>query len=284
MAEKRGYLSGDFHLFHNVSTGVRSFAPHYHDFCKVFLFVSGSVSYEIEGQMYDLQSGDVVLVGPGMLHRPIIHSDAPYERVILYISRAFLENPGAEGDPLFAVFEESARRRQHLLRLEGAPREALRRQTRLLAEAEADTGYAAGMLRRARFLELMVFLNRAALQEESLFASEDTSHPLVLQAISLIRDRIGDENLNADELAASCAVSRSRLMHLFREQTGMSIGRYITQKRLYLAREYLERGLSVSEACAKSGFGSYSAYYHARKKAGREASPGRLPAGPDSLE
>ena len=52
-------------------------------------------------------------------------------------------------------------------------------------------------------------------------------------------------------------------MHLFKIETGTSIGSYITDKRLYMARNYILNGDSITDACYKSGFRNYSAFYHA---------------------
>ena len=43
-------------------------------------------------------------------------------------------------------------------------------------------------------------------------------------------------------------------MHLFRDETGYTIGKYITEKRLYLANHAIEQGVSVTDACYQSGF------------------------------
>ena len=36
-------------------------------------------------------------------------------------------------------------------------------------------------------------------------------------------------------------------MHLFRDETGYTIGKYITEKRLYLANHAIEQGVSVTD-------------------------------------
>ena len=60
--QKTGYLNSDFRIFYLSSAEARDFQSHYHDFHKLLLFVSGSVSYYIEGETYQLQPYDIVLV------------------------------------------------------------------------------------------------------------------------------------------------------------------------------------------------------------------------------
>ena len=88
----RGYLSEDFRLFHLRDNGIQPVEFHYHTFHKIMVLLSGHVSYAIEGKSYTLEPGDIVLVSCGCLHRPLVSDKLPYERIILYISPAFLRS------------------------------------------------------------------------------------------------------------------------------------------------------------------------------------------------
>ena len=93
--KKVGYLTTSFKMFHLKDTSRREFHYHYHDFHKILILLGGDVTYCIEGRTYQLAPGDIVLVNAGEVHKPEIHSDLPYERIILYVSRIFLRStPG----------------------------------------------------------------------------------------------------------------------------------------------------------------------------------------------
>lgn len=62
---KSGYLLEDFRLFYNSDSHRREIPFHYHDFHKLLILLSGNTSYIIEGKMYALQPGDIVLVRAG---------------------------------------------------------------------------------------------------------------------------------------------------------------------------------------------------------------------------
>lgn len=51
---KTGYLKEDFRLFHINDRTDREFEWHYHDFHKIIVFVSGKVTYHIEGKHISL--------------------------------------------------------------------------------------------------------------------------------------------------------------------------------------------------------------------------------------
>ena len=61
------------------TSGVRIIAST--GFHKLLFFESGNVSYYVEGETYELQPFDLVLVPAGEVHRPIIHGSIPYRRL-----------------------------------------------------------------------------------------------------------------------------------------------------------------------------------------------------------
>jgi quercetin dioxygenase-like cupin family protein len=60
---KRGYLNEDFHFFRLKDQKKNEFEYHYHDFNKIIIFLSGEVTYLIEGKSYILKPWDILLVG-----------------------------------------------------------------------------------------------------------------------------------------------------------------------------------------------------------------------------
>lgn len=114
---KTGYLNSDFKFFHLKDNTRRDFSFHYHDFNKILLFLQGDVTYTIEGKSYELQPYDLVLVRAGEIHRPVIHSESTYERIILYLSPEFIAQYGGESDDLEKCFTLAADASAHVLRI-----------------------------------------------------------------------------------------------------------------------------------------------------------------------
>ena len=88
---KRGYLKEDFRLFHLKDSRAQKVDYHYHAFDKLILLLGGKVTYVVEGVTYFLQPWDLLLVGHDLIHRPIIDPAEPYERVVIWLGREWLE-------------------------------------------------------------------------------------------------------------------------------------------------------------------------------------------------
>jgi len=62
---------GDFEVFHYRGAIPEEKEVHHHDFYEIFFLLGGRVTYWAEGRTYDLKSGDMLLMNPMVLHRPI---------------------------------------------------------------------------------------------------------------------------------------------------------------------------------------------------------------------
>lgn len=299
--KKTGYLTELFQIFYLQDNNKRDFELHYHDFHKILIFLKGNVTYFIEGKNYLLSHHDIVLVKAGEIHKPLIHDNSPYERLILYISPAFFQRD--EYAPLADCFENSALLNSNVIHLASSsehPKHFSKQQQAvldsitglktlfevaahetapvLLENATPDVSpklfenTAAPNLssklfelhKKIHLLEFLLHLNTYIQTDKNTFEPEYISNPKVLQTIAYINHHITEE-LSIDRIANALFLHRSYLMHLFKEETGYSIMKYIERKRLFLANNLIQNGLSKTEACYQSGFKNYAAYYYASK-------------------
>jgi AraC family carnitine catabolism transcriptional activator len=69
---------------------------------------------------------------------------------------------------------------------------------------------------------------------------------------------------NISELAMEVNLSQSRLQHLFKQETGVRLGRLLTEQRLQKAAELLIRTqLRIKEIAAAAGYGHASSFSRA---------------------
>ena len=68
-------------------------------------------------------------------------------------------------------------------------------------------------------------------------------------------------------LATHFYLSESYICRIFKATTGTTINKYVTARRISIAKSLLASGLSVNEAAAESGFNDYSNFLKAFTKA-----------------
>ena len=83
--------------------------------------------------------------------------------------------------------------------------------------------------------------------------------------LDYIRDHLS-EPLTLDLIAGQFYISKYYMMRLFKQETGYTLGQYISQKRLLLAKELLSTGAPGTQVCYDCGFKDYSTFSRAYKQ------------------
>ena len=258
-------LGAKYEVYHYRDSRLDDVAVHHHDFYEVYFFLSGNVDYSIEGRNYRLLPGDVLLIGPMELHQPhIIQERQPYERMVLWMRRGYLESLSTPQASLSRCFDTSRPDHKNLLRLNPQKRQEVSAlMEKLLAESGSDE-YASGLLADATLVTLLVEINRIAAGTVDRHETLDKSSAVIAEILSYINDHY-HEDLSLDGLASRFFISKYHLSHEFNRLVGTSVYRYIIQKRLVIARQMLAGGLAPTDVYQHCGFGDYANFYRAFK-------------------
>ena len=262
---KKGYLNSEFRLFHLTDQETQEVDYHYHDFDKITIFIKGSVTYTIEGKSYELRPYDIVLVRHGDIHRLTVDNSKVYERIIVYISPNFMNAYKTDSYDLSCCFQKALQEESNVLRIPSLEKSSLFRSITRLEQSFADDGYAADLYRQVLFLEFMVHLNRAARKNRLEFIDTDNCNAKIVDILRYINDHLTGD-LGIDTLAGKFYISKYYMMRRFKQETGYTLGQYISQKRLLFAKELISSGVPASQVCFDCGFRDYSTFSRAYRK------------------
>lgn len=257
MAALCSYKNDDLQFTHTYDTHPKQqdFILHIHDQYEIYCFLAGDAEYLVEGNVYPLKPGCILIMRPSEVHKVRIISQKPYERYVIqfadsslnavdperYLLKAFLDRPLGQKNRYFSVDFDQMR-----------PKELLDAMCVPVADEKE---------RRLKVLSylysLLEQLHTAFLQKDDSFSIQRTSAE---KLVSYINEHLSDD-LSLHLLSERFFLSASQINRLFKQATGSSVGEYILVKRLMNARSSLRSGQSASEACQKSGFKDYSAFY-----------------------
>lgn len=264
---KSGYLNSDFEYFHLKDKKHMEFEFHYHDFNKIIIFISGNVTYLIEGKSYRLKPWDIIFVNSHDIHKPIVDEEEPYERIILWVNSNFLELHNKDNCNLLTCFELSSKQKICLLRLPSENIKSIQTLLINLESAAKNLDFGSEVLKNSFFLQLIVYLNRLFLKRELNLAFDDIQYD---ERIADILEHINSnlkECLSVESIASKFYINKFFLMHKFKTETGYTLHSYIQQKRLIKASELIKQGKHITELLLDCGFGDYSSFLRAFKKA-----------------
>ena len=262
---KKGSLNSEFRLFHLTDKETKEVEYHYHDFDKITIFMKGHVTYTIEGKSYDLKPYDIVLVKHNDIHRLTVDNSTLYERIIVYISPNFMNAYQTDSYDLNYCFEKAEEEHSNVLRITSLEKSSLLRSISRLEASFSDDGYAADLYRQIIFLEFMIHLNRAARKDHLKYIDTDSCNTKIQDILGYINENLR-EDLSIDSIADQFYISKYYMMRLFKQETGYTLGQYISQKRLLLAKELLLSGEPVTKDCFDCGFKDYSTFSRAYKR------------------
>ena len=268
---REGYLKENYHYFHLRDTAGQERDFHFHEFDKIVLHISGRVEYIVESQTYELRPWTVLLVKHHTIHKAVIDTGEPYERIIIYLDRKYFERV-LPGGGLTDCFEMADKPGRQLLRPEEPQRRALENLVRAYEREQRDGDFGAQTLRDTLIMQMLIIIGRmSAAGAESPELSYD---PKIREALSYINENLSGE-LSIDALAERVYLSRYHFMRLFKAQTGSTVHAYVRQKRLLCAARLMREGMPAGRAAADSGFSDYSAFHRAFKES-FGISPGQI--------
>ncbi len=252
-----------FEVFHYRESFPNTVEVHHHDFYEVYYLLSGKVEHWVDGRIIRMEPGDLLLINPKELHRPLPDPQSPvYERIVLWINKDYLEQLFSGKVRLSSCFDTELPNHTHLVRPVASERPALTTQMAELVREYYSRDFGSDAYAYGLFLQFMVQLNRMALHTDR--EQEETAglSPLIQQALNYIGENIS-ENLSLESIAGQFYISKYHLSHAFSREVGVSVYRYIMMRRLLMARQMLQEGESAGQVCRSCGFSDYTSFYRA---------------------
>lgn len=254
----------EYHHTYNESPPFVEF--HQHPFYEIFFFLSGNVTYTIEGKSYKLRPGDILLTNSSDIHRPEIHPGKSYERIVIWLSDDFFGHlRDFYGEDLSACFTDAASKDYRLVRPDSQSILRLKTLCTQISKAKCSTELGSAALASAYLTEFLVQVSRAYYDTPDSVKYDVTENEKINQIVLYINENLS-EDLSLSSLENKFYMSRYYMSRQFKQFTGLSLYQYIIKKRLIAARNLLRNGSSVMDACMQCGFNDYSNFLKAFKR------------------
>lgn len=254
-----------FEVFHYREPRPNTVEVHHHAFYEVYYLLSGEVEYWVDGRIIRMRSGDLMLINPLELHRPIVGSGSRvYERIVLWINKEYLEGLFSGQTNLSRCFDTSLPTHTHLIRPAVSERSALTARMGELVREFYSRELGSELCAYGLFLQFMVQLNRMAQQGTGQQEEGQPLSDLVQKVLGYISENLG-QPMTLESIASRFYVSKYYLSHAFSREVGVSVYRYIVLRKLLMARQLLAAGESAGQVCRSCGFSDYTSFYRAFK-------------------
>ena len=113
---------------------------------------------------------------------------------------------------------------------------------------------------------LIIFAHMKRIYIERSAGAMKAEKPELLDRITAYIEHHYASCIPIDDLARRFYVSNSTISHLFKQRMGVSLYRYITQRRLIAAKTLIRQGRRMEDVGREVGFSDYSTFYRAFKQ------------------
>ncbi|MBR1813624.1 MAG: helix-turn-helix domain-containing protein [Lachnospiraceae bacterium] len=257
-------LSKDFEIFYYNDLHLHSVSSHSHDYYEFYFFLEGNVDLEIGSATHSLRPGDLIVIPPGVYHRPLIlNAEIPYRRFVFWISRDYCSKLSEESPDYLYLMQLVVTTQRYIWHFDTLRFNTMQSRVLSLLEEIHSERFARASRIRLCVNDLILHLNRVVYEQEH---PAQTDRPDLYEALlSHIETHLSDD-LSLDSIAGAFYISKFHIAHLFQQNTGLSLHQYIIKKRLSAARDAIISGTPIGEAVSLCGFQDYSTFYRAFKK------------------
>ena len=222
---------------------------HWHNYFEIEIIIDGTGSYIFNGTAYSINKGDAYLLTPVDFHE--IEASSPVELINISFDEMWL----SESMRTFLYTTDFTKTR----RFDTRDYERLIMAVELLRHECKTDGPCINQL-------LEYLLSRFILHDTKQYDSVANQVHLtgIKKAVAYIELHFR-EKVTLQQISAMSGYNPTYFSELFRKLTGESYIERLTSLRINYAKALLTSGLSVSDACFESGFGSLSNFLVAFK-------------------
>lgn len=234
------YTKGETDIFYS-----KQFHPNY----EIYLFINGCTEFLSDTTRKALNPYELIIIPPGQYHCFLTkdYSIDIYERFILNIDADFL---GSNILPDAFLGKEC---------LKLTPEHRIVQNFQYLKQyvtkySEKDFS----LVLSAIVTDIIFLIKQCDISLES--KTTGTLRPVSVQIMNFINENY-KSNITVSDIANKFSFSVSSVSHIFKEAFGMSIKKYITEKRMNEIYSLLQKGEHPTIVSADYGFSNYSTFY-----------------------
>jgi len=223
----------------------------FHTCYEIFFLLSGNAEYISEKTRTEISPGHIVLIPPGGYHQFVVRDVENYERCVLNISQSLIGE-----EVLRQVFEG-----KHIVKLSGKSRikdNLIHLMNCLKTVEEGDFAYICDAVATDIVFGIKNIPSEGSNLPEFLPSK-------IVDVMSYVNEHF-TENITVDMLSKMFHISVSSLCHNFKESYGISIKKYILEKKMNAANMDLKKGERPEVVSEKYGFSNYSTFYRDFKR------------------
>lgn len=225
-------------------------STHYHDYHELYYIVKGHSMLEIDGDLYELESGSIIIIPKGCCHRTTYISPKENIRKDVYMSEYFFSwfeymlGKNAVNELLSKKITKIPEKRIEFV---NSIMDKIAYENTNLDEISLPLNY-------AYMYQLILFILRCQRYDNNVIQKMDTKNRLIQDILNYIMKEYMND-ISIKQIAHDFNISESALSKKFKAFTGYRLKEYIIYVRMEAAKHLLiNSDKSITEIALECGF------------------------------
>ncbi len=262
---RQNMIRENYEVYYYSDSHFQSVSLHKHDYYEFYFPVSGRIEMEIEGKRTPLGSRDVVIVPPGTIHRAVTeNSERSYCRYVFWVSAEYFRQICREMLSPLLLEKEAKEKGKYIHHFSGSEYALIQARLLRLVEEDKASHYGREEMIDLCIRDLLLTLSRLIYEHDHREDPDPESG--VSEALMAYIQANLDDDLSLEKLGEQFSISKYHIAHIFKEETGVSVHRYILKKRLECCANDIKIGKPISKIIREYGFSDYSSFFRAFRK------------------
>lgn len=234
--------------------------PHYHSLYEIYFLEEGNGTYFIDNKIYNVQSGDIVIIPCGIIHHTK-YNNIKHSRILINCNREYIPDS----------VHSSISTGNYLYRNPFIVDEMTKILDKIEIEYNLKDSFTYEII-SCHTHSLFYLLMR---NNESRINIDD-GNKVIEQAVAYIRENFSSD-ITLSSLAKRFSLSPEHFSRLFKKETGLGFSKYLNTLRLQYAEQLLRssEGQSITQVAEICGFED-SNYFSKKFKEVYGTSPKKL--------
>jgi YesN/AraC family two-component response regulator len=258
------YQANHFSLHHLFTESPTDIATHIHDCYEIYYFLSGDITYYIEGTLYKINPNDLIITNSRELHRIVFNSESSYDRKFIHFKAEYISPFQVDGYNILNYFEKRKLGYFNKIEAKDVFSSGIDTMWNEIEKLSLESLPENQILIRTLFIQMLIAINKVFSKYNNPIVNNHDYDKKIVSILDFINKNLC-EKITLDLLQQKFFVNKYYLCHIFKMNTGFTVIEYITYKRIMKAMDLLLSGVTVLDVSNSVGFGDYSNFYKAFK-------------------
>jgi len=259
------YEVNNFSLSHTYTESPINIDTHIHNCYELYYYISGDLTYHIEGQSYKLNKNDLIITNTRELHRIVFDSKEPYEREFIWFKPEYISAFQTEEYNILSFIQKRKLGYFNKISARDMIENGIDKLWQQITKYAHEKSPESSIMIKAIFIQMLIKINNIFFKNKNAIMTSFEYDEKIIGILKYINENL-EKKITLDLLESEFHISKYYLCHLFKTNTGFTVIEYIIYKRIMRAEELLLSGMPIIDISSQVGFGDYTNFYKSFKK------------------